>query len=241
MAIYAGEYTGVLYAGNSMGYVANSNAAFNVTITKKSDGSTPTLYTSRTKGTALGSNVISVGSTSTLNFYADPGTYTIAYTIASTNYSGDAVVPFDGSEFAAYAFFQGSFGTQDGTSTAFTNNNAFNTVNIANVISDPSASWSATNHNWTVPVTGWYDLGAAVRPVDSGTSGVNVCVGIDAAAATTNGAWYTTPVKRGSFIYNRKSHQTAGDVMRLYTYVDNSGTSLSFNFAAFTIALLSQG
>lgn len=241
MAIYAGEFNSVIYAGGALAYAANSNAAVTVTITKKSDGTAATLYTSRTKGTTVSGNTVSVGATSTLNFYADPGVYTIAYTIAATPYSGDAVVSIDSNEFVAYSFFQGSFGTQDGTSTAFTNNNAFNTVAIATVASDPSASWNSTTHAWTVPVTGWYDLGANVRPVDSGASGINVCVGIDAGAATTNGAWYTTPVKRGTFVYNRKSHQTVGDILRLYTYVDNTGTSLNFNFASFTIAMLSQG
>lgn len=135
------------------------------------------------------------------------------------------------------AFLSARIGTSDGSSTAFTGIGTFTTVPLNTVDYDTAGGFNTSTGLYTIPVTGYWQINAAVRPVD-GQSVRQVGIGVDSASAdSATFAWLELNPLRTTLLYARSGRFTAGDQVRLFTYADASGTT-NFNTAALSLTLL---
>lgn len=108
---------------------------------------------------------------------------------------------------------------------------------------DPSGSWDNSNHWYTVPVSGIYQVVSQIRYIDGTTGSVSYenTPDVNADDDEASGLWQNTvtgsaTLRNGSFV-QRLSHFNKGDTVRDVTYYDGGGATLSS--AAFSVNLLS--
>lgn len=136
-------------------------------------------------------------------------------------------------------------GSGDGAAVEWSAGAEFKNVPLNTISIDTFArgGFDAATGIYTIPITGVWDVNAFIRITDGQTSTpAGYGVGVD-AVGTNDGptfAWMTpqsVPGERATLIYTRNAYFTAGQQVRLFTYVD-SGTLVNFASASLTVALM---
>ena len=113
----------------------------------------------------------------------------------------------------------------------------FTTVTLTSVMLDTSSSWASPV--WTVPETGTYEINGKLRLADNTPAGINFGIGMGIGnvddpgfywdttkGATVGGAIGGGNVGRNMIFNSRISQLTQGDLLRLYTYIDDPTTRI---------------
>lgn len=130
---YAGQYSDSIQY-KTQGPIANSA----ITITTAAS-SPATLYTNATKGTPLGSNIVTTDSLGNLAFFADPATYTCTDTLGGSFTAVVAVNPLefpsDPEGFATTAALTAETNRAEGAESTLTTNLAAEVTNRTSAVS----------------------------------------------------------------------------------------------------------
>lgn len=104
----------------------------------------------------------------------------------------------------------------------------FVTVPLNTVVLN-GTGFDTTTGIYTVQRTGYYDITAKLRPVDSYGAGSNIGVGVDVSNSDNpDFVWFpVTAAVRHTFSFTRHMYLTSGQQVRLYTYVEGIGRFLA--------------
>ena len=118
-------------------------------------------------------------------------------------------------------------GNGDGTQTSQSiPGTTFQTINVV-ATTDTHGAWNSTNKWWTVPAgqSGVYEVAGKARLVDGFQAGVSIGLGMH-SSSTDHPAffWDNTKNNRQGIQNVRVSQFNAGDNIRLFIYIDASGS-----------------
>lgn len=123
---------------------------------------------------------------------------------------------------------------------------AFTTVALSTVNTDTISGYNSSTFKYTIGVTGTYLIVSKLRFGDGSTSNVSYGQGVDTSNADSPSfGWFQTyPTALGGQIRNgsintRIARFTAGTVINMFAYVDNSG--ITVDEAALNVVLMSAG
>lgn len=134
-------------------------------------------------------------------------------------------------------YLSARIGSSDGSSTAYTGIGTFTIVPLDVVDYDSAGAFDTSAGVYTIPVDGYWQINAAIRPVD-GQAVRQIGMGVDTANRdSATFAWLETNPGRSTLLYSRVSHFVAGEQVRLFTYADAEGTT-NFNTGALSLTLL---
>jgi hypothetical protein len=130
------------------------------------------------------------------------------------------------------------------------NGTGFTTVELGGAthqsLSDPGSNFNTSTHEYTVPVTGTYQIITKLRLMETGPSGVPGGISFGHGAGTSNADgphfhWFVTvgdPLRNGSMNV-RIAPFSAGNTIKMYAYVDSATPRAIFGMAM-DIAYLSS-
>jgi hypothetical protein len=186
-----------------------------------------------------------VGRKAPLDSPAFTGTVSgITPAMVGTDPAGDAVDPTARSDIAAMTqrltphYAVADLGIGDGNAHWTAPGSGLTTVPVVLEASTDPGAWHPDTSAWTVPVSGLYQLSAALRPTDSYPAGSNIGLGV--GTSLDGGPTFlwngVTTALRHTFQLSRTTHLDAGDEVFLYTFMEGPGTvvtaALSINLIA---------
>jgi len=118
-------------------------------------------------------------------------------------------------------------GTNTATAAQYINGQQFTTLSVQKA-TDTHSAWDNSSSTFTVPQSGTYQVEMKVRPLDSLAASVSYGVGFDTvnqdSPAFAWGVTSTASVRRNGLLNNRVLALTAGQTLKLFTYVDQNAS-----------------